>query len=133
MSDLAVAALIVIAVVSVLWTIVLAVFTLELFRLFRRGDQVLRLAEIEIRPVLQDVREVLRKAQTLADGAAESTERIRSTLARFQDTAEHVRSATGRVRTVIAPRFLPAASLVAGVTTGAKVLWKLYRGRRRKS
>ncbi len=131
MSDLAVAALVVMAAVSLLWTVVLAVLTLEIFRLFRRGDELLRIVEVEVRPVLQDVREVLRKAQTLADGAAESTERIRSTLARLQGTADNVRSATGRVRAVVAPRFLPAASLVAGVTTGAKVLWKLYRGRRR--
>jgi hypothetical protein len=131
MSDLAVAALVVMAAVSLLWTVVLGVLTLEFFRLFRRGDELLRIVEVELRPVLQDVREVLRKAQTLADGAAESTERIRSTLARLQGTAENVRSATGRMRAAVTPRFLPAASLLAGVTTGAKVLWKLYRGRRR--
>ena len=124
------AALVVMAAVSLLWTIVLAVVTLELFRLFRRCDALLRVAEVELRPVLQDVREVLRKAQTVAESAAESTDRIRLTLARFQDTAEHVRHATGKVCSVVAPRFFPAASLLAGVTTGAKVLWKLYRGRR---
>ncbi|HTX53525.1 MAG TPA: hypothetical protein VMD08_08940 [Candidatus Baltobacteraceae bacterium] len=130
MSELAVAALVIMAAVSLLWTVVLAVVSMNLFRLFRRGDDLLRVVEVELRPVLQDLREVLRKAQKVADGAAESTERVRSTLERLQGTAENLRNATGKIRAVISPRFLPAASLLAGITTGTKVLWKLYRGRR---
>ena len=123
MNGLAVASLVVLAVVSVLWTIMLVLVTSELRRASWRLQEFLRSLELELKPTIQQAREALRTLNRAAQGAADGTERVRDTLARLAAVGDSIRATTRVVR--------PVASLVAGVRVGATVLWKRSTQRRR--
>jgi len=132
MNGRAVAALVVLAVVSVLWTIMLVIVTSELRRASGRLQEFIRSLELEVKPTIQQARETIRTLTRAAQGAAEGTERVRGTLAKLDVAGDNIRATTRVVRSVVGSRLIPVASLVAGVRVGANVLWKLSTQRRRR-
>ena len=132
MNGRAVAALVVLAVVSVLWTIMLVIVTSELRRASGRLQEFIRSLELELKPTIQQAREAIRTLTRAAQGAAEGTERVRGALATLAAAGDNLRATTRAVRSVVGSRLLPVASLVAGVRVGANVLWKLSTQRRRR-
>ncbi|MBP1778840.1 MAG: hypothetical protein H6Q86_4851 [candidate division NC10 bacterium] len=132
MNGRAVAALVVLAVVSVLWTIMLVIVTSELRRASGRLQEFIRSLELELKPTIQQAREAIRTLTRAAQGAAEGTERVRGALATLAAAGDNIRATTRAVRSVVGSRLLPVASLVAGVRVGANVLWKLSTQRRRR-
>jgi len=133
MNGLAVASLVVLAVGSVLWSIMLVIVTAELRRASWRMQEFIRSLEMELKPTIQEARETIRTMQRAAQGAAEGAERVRDTLAKLEEAGDNIRATTGLVRSVFGSRLIPVASLLAGVRVGAKVLWKLYTRRRETS
>jgi len=131
MNGRAVAALVVLAVVSVLWTIMLVLVTSELRRASWRLQEFLRSLELELKPTIQQAREAIRTLNRAAQGAVDGMERVRDTLARLAAVGDTIRATTRVVRAGVGSRLLPVASLVAGVRVGATVLWKLSTQRRR--
>lgn len=131
MNGLAVASLVVLAVVSVLWTMMLVIVTSELRRASWRLQGFIRSLELELKPTIQQAREAIRTLNRAAQGAAEGTERVRGTLATLEAVGDTIRARTRAVRSGFASRLIPVASLVAGVRVGANVLWKLSTQRRR--
>ena len=132
MNGLAVASLVVLAVVSVLWTIMMVIVTSELRRASWRLQEFIRSLELELKPTIQQAREAIRTLNRAAQGAAEGTERVRGTLAKLEAVGDNIRATTRVVRSVVGSRLIPVASLVAGVRVGANVLWKLSTQRRRR-
>jgi predicted Holliday junction resolvase-like endonuclease len=132
MNGLAVASLVVLAVVSVLWTIMMVIVTSELRRASGRLQEFIRSLELELKPTIQQAREAIRTLNRVAQGAAEGTERVRGTLAKLDAAGDNIRATTRVVRSVVGARLIPVASLVAGVRVGANVLWKLSTQRRRR-
>ena len=130
---LAVASLVVLAVVSVIWTIMMVVVTAELRRASWRLQEFVRSLELELKPTIQDAREAIRTLNRAGQGAAEGMERVRGTLAKLEEAGDNIRATTGVVRSVFGSRLIPVASLLTGVRVGAKVLWKLYTQRRETS
>jgi signal transduction histidine kinase len=133
MDGLAVGSLVVMAVMSVIWTVVLVAVGLELRRASWRVQEFIRSLELELKPTMQDAREAIRNLQRAAQGAAEGTERVRGALAKLEQAGENIRATTGSIRGVLGSRLIPVASLLAGVRAGSKVLWKLYSHRRKAS
>ena len=133
MNGLAVASLVTLAVVSVLWTIMMVIVTSELRRASWRLQEFIRSLELELKPTIQDAREAIRTLNRAGQGAAEGMERVRGTLAKLEEAGDNIRATTGVVRSVLGTRLIPVASLMAGVRVGAKVLWKLYTQRRKAS
>ena len=131
MNGRAVAALVVLAVVSVLWTIMLVLGTSELRRASWRLQEFIRSLELELKPTIRQVREALRTLNRAAQGAVDGTERVRGTLATLAAVGDTIRATTRVVRAGVGARVLPVAGLVAGVRVGATVLWKLSTQRRR--
>jgi len=132
MNGLAVASLVVLAVVSVLWTIMMVIVTSELRRASWRLQEFIRSLELELKPTIQQAREAIRTLNQAAQGAAEGTERVRGALAKLDAAGDNIRATTRVVRSVVGSRLIPVASLVAGVRVGANVLWKLSTQRRRR-
>ena len=130
---LAVASLAVLAVVSVIWTITMVIVTAELRRASWRLQEFVRSLELELKPTIQEAREAIRTLNRASQGAADGMDRVRGTLAKLEDAGDNIRATTGVVRSVFGSRLIPAASLLAGVRVGAKVLWKLYTQRRKTS
>ena len=132
MNGLAVASLGVLAGVSVLWTIMLIIVTSQLRRVSWRLQEFIRSLELEVKPTIQQAREAIRTLNRGAQGAAEEMERVRGTLAKLEAVGDTIRATTRAVRSGVGSRWIPVASLVAGVRVGAHVLWKLNTQRRRR-
>jgi uncharacterized protein YoxC len=130
MNGLVVASLMILAVVSVIWTVALVVVALELRRAAWRLQEFIRSVELELKPTMQEARETIQNLKRAAEGAAEGTERVRAVLMKIEQAGENVRASTTRVRSLLGSRLIPAASLWAGVRVGTKVLWNLYTRRR---
>jgi len=132
-NPVAVAALVVLAVVSLLWTVMLVAVLLELRRLSWRLEEFIRTLEMDLRPVLQQVREGIQSAAKAYQGIAEGTASLRGTLAALEEAGENIRATTSVLRAVFGSRLIPIASVLAGVRAGVRTLWKLYTRRRGSS
>jgi hypothetical protein len=130
MDGLAVASLVVLAVVSVIWTVVLVAVALEVRRASWRLQEFIRSLELELKPAMREAREVISTLKRAAQGAVETTERVRVGLLKLEHAGENIMATTGKIRSVLGLRLIPAASLVAGVRAGTRVLWNLYTRRR---
>jgi len=130
MNGLAVASLVVLAVMSLLWTVVLIAVALEVRRASSRLQEFIRSVEMELKPTMQQAREAIRTLNRAAQGAADSAERVRGALVTLEQAGENVRATTGKVRALLGSRLIPALSLLAGVRAGTKVLWSFYAQRR---
>ncbi len=133
MNGFAVASLVVLAVVSVLWTIAMIVVASELRRASWRLQEFIRTLELELKPTIQEAREAIRTLSRAAQGAADGAERVRGTLAKLEEAGDNIRATTSVVRSVFGSRLIPAAGLLAGVRAGVKMLWKLSTRRRETS
>ncbi len=131
MNGLAVASLVVLAVVSVIWTVALVAVALELRRASWRLQEFIRSVELELKPTMQEAREAVRTLNRAAQGAADSTERVRGALIKLEQAGENVWATTGSIRRMLGSRFIPAVSLLAGVRAGTRVLWEFYTRRRK--
>ena len=98
MDGLAVASLVVMAVMSVIWTVVLVAVGLELRRASWRLQEFIRTLELELKPTMQEAREAIRNLQRAAQGAAEGTERVRSALTKLEQAGENIRATTGSIQ-----------------------------------
>jgi len=132
-NPVAVAALVVLAVVSLLWTVMLVAVLLELRRLFWRLEGFIRTLELDLRPVLQQARDGIQFVAKAAQGVAEDTARLRETLEAWEEAGENVRATTSVLRAVFGSRLIPIASVLAGMRAGVRTLWKLYTRRRESS
>jgi uncharacterized protein YoxC len=133
MNSLAVAALVVLAVVSVLWTVLLVAVLQELRRLSWRLQEFIRTLELDLRPIMQEAREGVRTAAKAAQEVADGTARLRGTMAALQDAGDNIRVTTDVIRAVVGSRLIPVASVLAGLRVGVNTLWRRYRRRRESS
>ncbi len=133
MNSVGVAALVILAVVSLLWTFLLVPALLELRRAAWRLQEFIRTLELDLRPVLQEAREGVRAATKAAQEVADGTARLRGAMAAVEEAGENLRMTTGTIRAVFGSRLIPIASVLAGVRAGTRFLWKQYTRRREMS
>jgi uncharacterized protein YoxC len=133
MNAVGVAALVVLAVVSLIWTLLLIPTIQELRRAAWRLQEFIRTLELELKPVLQEAREGVRAATKAAQQVADGTARLRGAMASVEEAGENIRMTTGAIRAVFGSRLIPIAGLLAGVRAGTKFLWKQYTRRREAS
>jgi len=127
------AAVWVLAVVSVLWTVGLVLAIAELRRLSGRLQEFLRVMEQDLKPTTQAARETMRNVDRAVLGISESTDRLQGTLANFRQAGENVRVTTEAIRGVFGSRLIPVLSLLAGLRAGGSFLWTRYKRRRSAS
>jgi len=133
MNTVATTALVVLAVMSVLWTVMIIPALLEIRRAAWRLQEFIRTLELDLRPIIQEARDGVRAATKAAQEVASGTAHLRGTLAAVQEAGENIRMTTGTIRAVFGSRFIPIASVLAGVRAGVKFLWKRYTRRREPS
>jgi|GEM_PF-1032388 hypothetical protein len=133
MNTVATTALVVLAVVSLLWTVMLVPALLELRRAAWRLQEFIRTLELDLRPVIQEARDGVRAATKAAQEVANGTARLRGAMAAVEEAGENLRMTTGTIRAVFGSRLIPIAGVLAGVRAGLKFLWKQYTRRREPS
>lgn len=126
-NPVATVALVVLAGVSLLWTVGLLMGWMELRRLLAQMQETLRFLEAEIRPLSAELREAVRRFNQMTQGVEESNARLQDALGAFQQAGQNVRVTTEAVRSVFGSRLIPVAGVMAGLRAGAKLLWKRYR------
>lgn len=130
MNGLATAALVVLAAMSVLWTLLLIILAAELRRTTRQAQLFLGAMQSELIPALAEARETFRTATRVAQDLGEVTPHLQATIGALEEVSENVRGATGAVRSLFGHRFIPVAGLLAGVRAGLRFAWRHYSRRR---
>jgi uncharacterized protein YoxC len=133
MNTVATTALVVLAVMSLLWTIMIIPALLELRRAAWRLQEFIRTLELDLRPIIQEARDGVRAATKAAQDVAQGTVRLRGAMAAMEEVGENLRMTSGTIRAVFGSRLIPVAGVLAGVRAGAKFLWKQYTRRREAS
>jgi len=130
MNNLGISALVVMAVVSLLWTALLIPVLLEMRRVSWRLQEFIRSVEMELRPLIQEARQAIQNVEHAAQGVAEGATRLRGAFSAMEEAGENLRATTGVIRAVFGSRLIPAASILAGLRVGLKMLWKRHPRRR---
>jgi uncharacterized protein YoxC len=133
MNTVATTALVVLAVVGLVWIIMLVPAVLEVRRAAWRLQEFIRTLELDLRPVIQEARDGVRAATKAAQEVANGTARLRGAMAAVEEAGENLRMTTGTIRAVFGSRLIPIAGVLAGVRAGVKFLWKQYTRRREPS
>ncbi len=126
MESVGVVALVVLAGVSLLWTVGLLLAFMELRQLSQRLQETLRALEMELLPLAREARDALRRLNEVTRGVETSNAKLQDALGAFQQAGQNVQKTTEVLRAVFGSRFIPMAGLVAGVRAGVKLLWKRY-------
>jgi uncharacterized protein YoxC len=133
MSAVGVGALVVLAVLSILWTILLVPVLLELRRAAFRLQEFIRTIELDLRPVLQQAQDVFRTLNQAGQRVAENSAKVGRVVGALEEAGENIRMTTGVIRAVFGSRIIPVATLMAGVRAGVRMLWKRSSRRRERS
>ncbi len=133
MSAVGVGALVVLAVLSIVWTILLVPVLLELRRAAFRLQEFIRTLELDLRPVLQEARDAIRTLNQAGQRVAENSAKVGHVVGALEEAGENIRMTTGVIRAVFGSRIIPVATLMAGVRAGVRMLWKRSSRRRERS
>ena len=106
MNTVGAAALVVLAVVSLLWTALLIPALLELRRATWRLQEFIRTLELELRPTLQEAREGIRTVRQASQAVAEGAAHLRGAMAAMEEAGGNIRATTGVLRAVFGSRSL---------------------------
>lgn len=118
------------AVVSLVWTAMLLLTLYEMRRASWRLQEFIRSLEMELRPLMQEARQAIKNVEQVAQGVAEGVTHLRGAFSAMEEAGENLRATTGVIRAVFGSRLIPAATLMAGLRAGLKMLWKRYPRRR---
>jgi hypothetical protein len=122
MNTVAEVSLVVMAVVNLLGGLVALGVLFAIVRLFGKLWPALDRLEQGLRPGARKSRELLWKASRIADTVNEKADRVEATIARVDQTTEHMWNAAVRARAALDQQLIPVKSLLVGMRTGARVL-----------
>ncbi len=133
MSAVGVWALVVLAVLSLVWTILLVPALLALRRAAIRLQELIRTIELDLRPILRQAQEALATLNQAGQKVVENTAKVGRVVGALEEAGENIRMTTGVLRAVFGSRIIPVASLLAGVRAGVRMLWRRSSRRRETS
>jgi uncharacterized protein YoxC len=102
----------------------------QLRRTARQAEDFLRVVELELRPSLIELKEVIRNLNRASDQVASGIEKVGGTLEAIQETGQTVRYANQLIRHIVFPKLITGAAVVAGLRVGLRTLIVRLLGRR---
>jgi len=133
MDSVATVALVILAGVSLLWTLGLLLALMELRQLSQRVQETLRALEMELIPLAREAKEAIHRLNQVSQGVETSNAKLQDALGALQHAGHNIQMTTEAVRAVFGSRLIPMAGVLAGVRAGVKLLWKTVRERRKVS
>ncbi len=103
---------------------------LQLRRTLRQGEDFLRLVELELRPALIDLKEVIRHLNRVSDTVTGGVEKVGGTLEAIQEVGQTVRIANQLVQQIVFPKLITGAAFMTGLRVGLRTLLVRLVGRR---
>ena len=103
---------------------------LQLRRTLRQAEEFLRLVELELRPALIDMKEVIRHLNRVSDTVTGGVEKVGGTLEAIQEVGQTVRIANELVQQIVFPKLITGAAFMTGLRAGLRTLIVRLVGRR---
>ncbi|HLC21611.1 MAG TPA: DUF948 domain-containing protein [Candidatus Methylomirabilis sp.] len=103
---------------------------LQLRRTARQAEDFLRVVELELRPALIELKDVIRNLNRASDQVAGGIEKVGGTLEAIQETGRTVRYANQLVKQIVFPKLITGAALMTGLRVGLRTLVVRLLGRR---
>ncbi len=103
---------------------------LQLRRTARQAEDFLRVVELELRPALIELKEVMGNLNRASDQVAVGIEKVGGTLDAIQETGRTVRYANQLVKQIVFPKLITGAALMTGLRVGVRTLIARLLGRR---
>lgn len=122
-----------------LWSIVALFFLLvcgmipalvQLRRTARQAEDFLRLVELELRPALVDLKEVIRSLNRTSEQITGGMEKMGGTLETIAEVGQTVRDANQLVQHIVFPKLITGAAIMTGLRVGLRTLLVRLVGRR---
>lgn len=102
----------------------------QIRRTARQAEDFLRVVELELRPSLIDMKEVIRNLSRASDQVKGGIEKVSGTLEAIQETGQTVRYANQLIQHIVFPKLITGAALMTGLRVGLRTLIVRLLGRR---
>ena len=102
----------------------------QIRRTARQAEDFLRIVELELRPALIDLKEVIRNLNRASDQVTGGIEKVGGTLEAIAEAGQTVRDANKLIHHIVFPKLISGAALVTGLRVGLRTLIVRLVGRR---
>ncbi len=102
----------------------------QLRRTARQAEDFLRLVELELRPALVEVKDVMRNLNRASDQVNDGLGKMGGTLDAIAEAGHTVRDANQLVQQFVFPKLITGAAFTTGLRVGLKTLIVRLMGRR---
>lgn len=130
MDALSTLALVVIAVASAIAVAFLVPALIEFRRAAQRFEGFVHLAELELKPAVDELREAIRNVNKASEGLQGGMVKVSGTLEAIHQVGMTLRATNEIVRATLSPKLIGLASAVVGVRKGLGVLFTRLLKRR---
>ena len=102
----------------------------QIRRTARQAEEFLKIVQLELRPALIDMKEVIRNLNRASEQVTGGMEKVSGTLEAIQEAGQTVRSANRLIRYAVVPKLITSAAVMTGVRVGLRTLVARLIGRR---
>ena len=102
----------------------------QIRRTARQAEDFLRVVELELRPSLIDLKEVIRNLNRASDQVKGGIEKVSGTLEAIQEAGQTVRYANQLIKHIVFPKLITGAAIMTGLRVGLRTLIVRLLGRR---
>jgi uncharacterized protein YoxC len=102
----------------------------QIRRTARQAEEFLKIVQLELRPALIDMKEVIRNLNRASEQVTGGMEKVTGTLEAIQEAGQTVRSANRLIQDVVVPKLITGAAVMTGVRVGLRTLVTRLIGRR---
>jgi uncharacterized protein YoxC len=102
----------------------------QLRRTARQAEDFLRVVELELRPMLIDLKEVIRNLNRASDQVTGGIEKVGGTLEAIAEAGKTVRDANQLIQHFVFPKLITGAAFMTGLRVGLRTLIVRLLGRR---
>ncbi len=102
----------------------------QLRRTARQAEDFLRVVELELRPMLIDLKEVIRNLNRVSDQVTGGIEKVGGTLEAIAEAGKTVRDANQLIQHIVFPKLITGAAFMTGLRVGLRTLIVRLLGRR---
>jgi len=102
----------------------------QIRRTARQAEEILKIVQLELRPFLIDMKEVIRNLNRASEQVMGGMEKVSGTFEAIQEAGQTVRSANRLIQHVVVPKLFTSAAVMTGVRVGLRTLVTRLIGRR---
>ena len=102
----------------------------QIRRTARQAEEFLKIVQLELRPVLIDMKELIWNLNRASEQVTGGMEKVIGTFEAIQEAGQTVRSANRLIRYAVVPKLITSAAVMTGVRVGLRTLVARLIGRR---